>query len=45
LENLWLTDTGLAPVLRNIPKEEEEQFPEERIKLLCGFDTKSFARR
>ena len=45
LENLWLTDTGLAPFFRNIPKEEEEQFTEERIKLLCGFDTKSFARR
>ena len=45
LENLWLTDTGLAPFFRNIPKEEEERFAEERIKLLCGFDTKSFARR
>lgn len=45
LENLWLTDTGLAPFFRNIPKEEEEQFTEERIKFLCGFDTKSFARR
>ncbi|MCK8620772.1 hypothetical protein [Prevotella sp. E13-27] len=45
LENLWLTDTGLAPFFRNIPKEEEEQFAVERIKLLCGFDTKSFARR
>lgn len=45
LENLWLTDTGLAPFFRNIPKEEEEQFTEERIKLLYGFDTKSFARR
>lgn len=45
LENLWLTDSGLAPFFRNIPKEEEEQFTEERIKLLCGFDTKSFARR
>lgn len=45
LENLWLTDTGLAPFFRNIPKEEEEQFTEERIELLCGFDTKSFARR
>lgn len=45
LENLWLTDTGLAPFFRNIPKEEEERFAVERIKLLCGFDTKSFARR
>jgi len=45
LENLWLTDTGLAPFFRNIPKEEEERFAEERIKLLCGFDTKSIARR
>lgn len=45
LENLWLTDTGLAPFFRNIPKEEEERFVEERIKLLCGFDTKSFLRR
>lgn len=45
LENLWLTDTGLAPFFRNITKEEEERFVEERIKLLCGFDTKSFARR
>ena len=45
LENLWLTDTGFAPFFRNIPKEEEERFAEERIKLLCGFDTKSIARR
>ena len=45
LENLWLTDTWLAPFFRNIPKEEEERFAEERIKLLCGFDTKSFVRR
>lgn len=45
LENLWLTDTGLAPFFRNIPKEEEERFAEERIKLLCGFDTKNIARR
>ncbi len=45
LENLWLTDTGLAPFFRNIPKEEEERFAEERIRLLCGFDTKSIARR
>jgi len=44
LENLWLTDTGLAPFFRNIPKEEE-RFTEERIKFLCGFDTKSIARR
>lgn len=45
LENLWLTDTGLSPFFRNIPKEKEKQFVEERIKLLCGFDTKSIARR
>ena len=45
LENLWLSDTGLSSFFRNIPKEEEERFAEERIKLLCGFDTKSFARR
>lgn len=44
-ENLWLTDTGLSSFFRNIPKEVEEQFVEERIKLLCGFETKNKARR
>lgn len=45
LENLWLSDTGLSSFFRNIPKEEEERFTEERIRILCGFDTKSIARR